>query len=179
MWARLKNQLGGLAKREDGGSIIELAIMFPVLLLLFVGAAELGRLFYTYNTLAKGCNVGARYLSASRNAVNGTSTQIADEKTKAKNLVVCGIASTSATACDGQTPIVTGLTTANVNICDNFAVACSPALPASTTKYFRVEITGYTFSTGVFNLASKTGQANSKFYFTLKPGVEQRYIPSS
>lgn len=159
--------------------MIELAIMFPVLILLFVGAAELGRLFYTYNTLAKGCNVGARYLSTSRNVVSGTSTEIADEKTKAKNLVVCGIASTSATACNGQTPIVTGLDITKVNICDNFAVACSPALPASTTKYFRVEITNYTFSRGIFNLASKEGQPNNKVYFALRPGVETRYVPSN
>ena len=156
--------------------MIELAIMFPVLFMLFVGCAELGRLFYTYTSMAKGCEVGARYLSTSRNVVNGTAQQIADEKTKAKNLVVCGIASTDPNACNGQTPIVSGLTTTNVNICDNFAVACNPAIPAGTTKFFRVEITGYTFSHGVFNLATATGQPSSQFYFSLTPGVRMRHI---
>ena len=173
----LKHGLTRITRREDGASTIELAIMFPVLVLLFVGTAELGRLFYTYTTLAKATSVGARYLSTSRNAVNGTSSQKADALQQAKNLVVCGIKSTSATACNGQTPVVSGLTTANVLICDNFSTACSPALNTSgTTKYFRVEIQNYTYSAGVFDLASKTGLASTTFYFPLKPGTQSRWM---
>ena len=168
------NAITRMIVREDGSYTIELAIIFPILVLLFVGTAELGRLFYTYTTLSKATAVGARYLSTSRNAVNGTTTEKANAKIEAKNLVVCGIKSTSATACTGQTPVVPGLTTANVNICDNFSTPCSPALTASTIKYFKVEITGYTYSAGVFNLASKTGLAQSTYYFTLKPGTETR-----
>ena len=165
-----------ITRREDGASTIELAIMFPVLVLLFVGTAELGRLFYTYTTLAKATSVGARYLSTSRNAVNGTTTQKADALQQAKNLVVCGIKSTSATACNGQTPVVPGLTTSNVLICDNFSTACSPALAGGSVKYFRVEIQNYTYSAGVFNLASKTGLASTTFYFPLKPGTQSRWM---
>ena len=163
-----------VTRREDGSSTIELAIMLPLLVLLFAGTAELGRLFYTYTTLSKATAVGARYLSTSRNAVNGTTTEKANAKIEAKNLVVCGIKSTSATACTGQTPVVPGLTTANVNICDNFSTPCSPALNASPIKYFKVEITGYTYAAGVFNLADKTGLAQSTYYFALKPGTEAR-----
>jgi len=172
--AHLKDRLTRLARREDGSSIIELAIMFPILLILFVGTAELGRLFYTYTTLAKATYVGARYLSTSRNVVNGTADEKTDEKTKARNLVVCGVASTSATACDNETPVVPGLTTANVFICDNISVACSPVIPAGTVKYFKVEIQGYTYSAGVWNLATMTGKATTTFYFALKPGTEAR-----
>src|SRR6185295_13741660 len=155
--------------REEGSYTIELAIIFPILVLLFVGTAELGRLFYTYTTLSKATAVGARYLSTSRNAVNGTATEKTNAKNEAKNLVVCGIKSTSASACNGQTPVVPGLTTANVLICDNFSTPCSPALAGGSIKYFKVEITGYTYSAGVFNLASKTGLAQSTYYFPLKP----------
>ena len=162
--------------REDGASTIELAIMFPILVILFVGTAELGRLFYTYNTLSKATAVGARYLSTSRNVVNGTTSQKADAKQEAKNLVVCGIKSTSSTACNGQTPVVPGITTANVLICDNFSTACSPALAGGSVKYFRVEIQNYTFAAGVFNLAGKTGFASATFYFPLKPGTEARWM---
>ena len=177
MLAHCKYRLSRILRREDGSSIIELAIVFPILLILFVGSAELGRLFYTYTTLAKATNVGARYLSISRNAVNGTAQEQTDEKTWARNLVVCGVQSTSATACTNQTPIVVGLTTANVNICDNFSVPCSPVIPAGLVKHFRVEITGYTYSAGVWNLATMTGKASSTFYFALKPGTETRYMP--
>lgn len=163
-----------MTRREDGSSAIELAIVFPTLILLFVGIAELGRLFYTYTTLAKATAVGARYLSTSRNAVNGTTTEKNNAKQEAKNLVVCGIKSTSATACNGPTPVVTGLTTANVRICDNFSTACSPALAGGPIKYFRVEITGYTYSAGPFNIATMLGQTATDFYFALSPGTEAR-----
>ena len=163
-----------IARQEDGGSIIELAIILPILLILFIGTAELGRLFYTYNTLSKATAVGARYLSTSRNAVNGTATEKTNAKTEAKNLVVCGIKSSVATACVGQTPVVPGLTTANVLICDNFSTACSPALAAGPIKYFRVEIQSYTYAPGVWNLATKTGKTSTTFYFPLKPGTEAR-----
>src|SRR6185503_20896224 len=120
------NAITRLTRREEGSYTIELAIIFPILVLLFVGTAELGRLFYTYTTLSKATAVGARYLSTSRNAVNGTATEKTNAKNEAKNLVVCGIKSTSASACNGQTPVVPGLTTANVLICDNFSTPCSP-----------------------------------------------------
>jgi len=163
-----------MTRREDGSSTVELAIIFPILLLLFVGTAELGRLFYTYTTLSKATAVGARYLSTSRNVVNGTATEKTNAKTEAKNLVVCGIKSISATACNGQTPVVPGLTTANVLICDNFSTPCSPVLAGGTIKYFKVQITGYTYSAGVFNLAGKTGLSSSTFYFALQPSTEAR-----
>ena len=170
----LKDRLIRLARREDGSSIIELAIIFPILLILFVGTAELGRLFYTYTTLAKATNVGARYLSTSRNVVNGTAQQKIDEKTKAQNLVVCGVASIVASACDNETPVVPGLSATNVLICDNFSVPCSPVIPAGTVKYFKVEIQDYNYSAGVWNLATMTGKPTTTFYFPLKPGTEAR-----
>jgi Flp pilus assembly protein TadG len=179
MSAHSKHRLSRIVRREDGSSIIELAIVFPILLILFVGTAELGRLFYTYTTLAKATKVGARYLSTSRLVVNGTATEIANEKTAARNMVVCGFANCTGTQPDGtpKTPIVVGLTTANVNICDNFSVPCNPVIPAGQIKYFRVEITNFTYSAGVWNLATMTGKASSTFYFALKPGTEMRYMP--
>jgi Flp pilus assembly protein TadG len=173
----LKNKLRRTVGREEGSSIIELAIVFPILLIMFVGTAELGRLFYTYTTLSKATDVGARYLSASRNVTKGNATQIAAAKTEARNLVVYGCRDRGTAPCSTAPPIVVGLTTANVTICDNFLVPCSPVLPAGTTKYFKVEIINYNFQPGVFNLATMTGRASNKFYFALTPGTEMRYMP--
>src|SRR5687767_15558965 len=86
----MKYRLRRWARREHGSSTVELAIVFPILLLLFVGTAELGRLFYTYTTLAKSTKVGARYLSASRDATSADPTQVAAAKLAAQSLVVCG-----------------------------------------------------------------------------------------
>ena len=173
----LDQWLARITKHEQGSSIIELAIVFPILLLLFVGAAELGRLFYTYTTLSKATYVGARYLSTSRDAVNGLTAQAkTDAKNVAKNLVVCGINSISPNACNGQTPVVPGLTTANVLICDNFSTPCSPPLAAGPVRYFRVEIQDYTYAPGVLNLSTMSGGASSAIYFPLKPGTETRWM---
>ncbi|MEP6913594.1 MAG: TadE/TadG family type IV pilus assembly protein [bacterium] len=175
----LKYRIRRTVEREDGSSIIELAIVFPILMILFVGTAELGRLFYTYTTLAKATTVGARYLSTSRKAT-GKATEIALEKTIAKNLVVYGCKDRTVTPCSTATSIVPGLSTANVNICDNFSVPCNPVLaaPSATVpKHFRVEIQSYNYSRGVWNLATMTGQTNSTFYFPLRPGTEMRYMP--
>jgi Flp pilus assembly protein TadG len=174
----LKDRMIRIVSHEDGSSIIELAIIFPILLMLFVGTAELGRLFYTYTTLAKGTNVGARYLSTSRNVVNGTAQEILDEKAWARNLVVCGIQSIDPNACTNQPTIVPGLTAANVNICDNFSVPCNPVIPAGPPKQFRVEIIDYNYAPGVWNLATMTGLANSTFYGNARnPRTEMRYMP--
>lgn len=176
MLAHLKYSLSRIVRRDDGGSIIELAIVFPILLIMFVATAELGRLFYTYTTLAKATKVGARYLSNSRNAVNGTADEIIDAKNEARNLVVCGVKSSAANACDNQTKIVPGLTIANVTICDNFSVPCNPVIAAGPIKYFKVEITSYTFAPGAWNLATMTGLGNSTFYFPLNPATEMRHM---
>src|SRR5258705_7507831 len=98
-----------LLRREDGFSTIELAVVFPILLLLFIGTAELGRLFYTYTTLAKATKVGARYLSNNRNfTIPATSP---DVLLRAQSLVVCGYEDCTG---PGKPPIVPGLSTANV-----------------------------------------------------------------
>jgi len=177
MFALLKSRLRRMARHENGSSIIELAIVFPILLILFVGTAELGRLFYTYTTLAKATRTGARYLSTSRAVVNGTATEITAAKLEAKNMVVYGCKDrVNDATCVATPPIVVGLTTANVNICDNFSVPCNPVLPGGMTKYFRVEITGYNYAAGVWNLATLTGKLSSTFYYPLKPGTEMRHM---
>jgi hypothetical protein len=173
MLAGVKNKVSRTVRREDGSSIVELAVVFPILLLLFVGIAELGRLFYTYTTLAKATKTGARYLSTSRNVVKGTVDQKAAAREEARSLVVCGFLD-----CTDKKSIATGLTTAEVSICDNFSVPCNPVIPAGPIKYFKVEITNYPYTPGVFNLGAMTGGGSSSIYFPLTPGTEMRYMPN-
>ncbi len=88
-WGKLKRRLRLLAVCEDGTQLIEFAIALPFLLLMFAGSVELGRMFYTYTTLAKSTMVGARYLSSPTSPV-GVSGYSAADKNIAKNLMICG-----------------------------------------------------------------------------------------
>lgn len=162
---KVRRFLGG----EQGSSVIELAVVFPFLLVLFVGTAELGRLFYTYTTLAKATKLGARYLSTQRDVQSADTTKVAAVKLKAQRLVVCG----NPNSCSGLDPIVAGL---DVN---NPATNVKVTLPATTdvVKYVKVEIQGYTFQPGVFNVATATANTSSTFYFPLTPGTQMRYMP--
>src|ERR1044071_7104440 len=90
-------------RRDDSGvQLLEVAIVLPILLVLFGAVAEFGRYFYEYSTVAKASRLGARYLASK--SVTGSTNYVAN----AKNLVVYGnIAGTG-------TPVLTGLTTSNV-----------------------------------------------------------------
>ena len=163
---QFKHAAGNLLRRDRGSSIVELAIVFPILLLLFVGTAELGRLFYTYTTLAKATKLGARYLSNSREITTGTQAEQDAIVLKAQSLVVCGYED-----CTNQTPIVTGLDPAT-----NVKVTLPTA--GSSISYVTVEIQLYFYKPGVFNLAGPTGATSSAIYFELKPATTMRYMLS-
>jgi hypothetical protein len=170
---RVRNGVRSLGN-EDGSSMIELAIILPVLLILFAGAAELGRLFYTYTTLDKATNVGARYLSTSKDATSADATLAANAALAARNLVVYGCPDRPDNPipnCVTKPPIVTGLDPAT-----NVDVQITAPDP-NGIRYVTVAIKSYTYQKGVFNLASMIGRPNSTFYFSLTPATTMRYMP--
>lgn len=67
--------------RQKGVALVEFAFVLPLLLVLSLLAAELGRAVYRYNTTAKAVRDAVRYLS-----VQTPGTHI----TEARNLVVYG-----------------------------------------------------------------------------------------
>jgi uncharacterized repeat protein (TIGR01451 family) len=64
---RILQTLGRLRRRQRsrGQSLVEFALVVPILLLIFAGAADLGRVFYTYvaveNAAKEGVLYGSRY----------------------------------------------------------------------------------------------------------------------
>ncbi len=154
-----RNLIGKFIRCENGTQMIEFAIVFPVLLLMFGGTVELGRLFYQYTTLAKATRAGARYLSTVSNV--GTSTAAA------KNVVLCG----NAAGCGGAgqpSVILPGLTASNV-------VVTAPAATGEV-RYVNVAITGYTYQFLAFNLNWRTG---GNFNIPLSPSTRMRYMVSN
>ena len=134
--------------------LAELAIALPICLVLFGATAEFGRFFYEYSTLAKATRAGSRYLVTA--AVN------ADEDTRAKNIVVYGNPEGTGS------PVVKGLTTANVTITRDGG---APALPETV----KVQITNYKYQP-IFDLGAMTKTPSLSLNIDVKPSVTMRYL---
>ena len=112
--------------RQAGTAALELAIALPVLLLLLVATAEVGRLLSQYDTLTKSVRDAARFLAS--NALGGTTGVVAitpQVQTQTQNLVVTGNINGSGSA------ILPGLVAANVTVTavDSTHVSVSAAYP--------------------------------------------------
>lgn len=174
---RLKKQVSRLVRREKGGATVELAIVFPILLLFFVATAELGRLFYTYTTLAKATKTGARFLSNTRTLVSTNVDDVVALKKQAASLVVCGYESCTGNQPDGtpKKPLVDGLNMVNPE--NNVIVDVFTRNEGTeVVRYVSVEITGYTYPRGIFTLSGVTGASDSVIYRALTPKTTLRVM---
>lgn len=146
--------LSRFRKDEGGIQLVELAIVLPIFLMLFGATAEFGRLFYEYTSVANAARSGARYLAS--NCVN------AAEDTKAKNLAVYG--SLTATG----TPVVDGLSTANVSITKQGGV---PKIPETVT----ISIVDFKHEP-IFDLGKMLKIPGLSLRVDVKPSVTMRYM---
>ncbi|MGH8657509.1 MAG: TadE/TadG family type IV pilus assembly protein [Gammaproteobacteria bacterium] len=106
-------------RRQAGVAAVEFAIVLPVVLLLMLATAELGRAFYQYNTLAKAVRDGARYSSTV--ALNGAgafkdiaSPEWAAVVDSVKKLVVYG--ADCGGSCDPNKKLLYGLAESDVSV---------------------------------------------------------------
>jgi len=155
----LPSRLDRFARCERGTQLVELAIVLPVMLVLFGAAAEFGRFFYTYQTLSKATRSAARYLTVE--PLGGT-----DEK--AANLVVYGN-----TAGTGD-PVIKGLTVDDVDITRDGG---SSAMP----QYVTVSVDGYTYQP-IFDLGALVGNESISLNVAVSPSTTMRSfstIPAS
>jgi len=136
--------------------MIEFALVFPVLILLFAGTTELGRLFYQYTTLVKGTRAAARYLSTQNNVTTSTAA--------AKNIVLCG----NAAGCGG--PGQPAITLPNM---DATKVVVTPPATGVGVHYVTVEVTNYNYQFLVFNL---NVMARGNFNVPLTARTQMRYM---
>lgn len=155
MATKLRDAIKNFISRENGTQMIEFALVFPVLMLLFAGTVELGRLFYTYTTLSKGTRAAARYLSTVPNVTTSTDA--------AKRIVMCG----NPNVCgDANNPmILPDLEATNIVV--------TPPVAGAQPKYVVVTITGYNYRFLAFNLNTMTG---GNFNISLSPSTRMRYM---
>lgn len=149
-------------RNERGVQLVEVAIIMPLLLLLFATTAEFGRMFHTYTTLAKGTRVAARYLTT---VPLNTIANRTLHGTNAKNLVVYG---TTTPGVNAQ-PIVSGLTTSKVVITQSGGVVT--AIP----EFVKVEIRGMTYAP-LLNLGGLLNNNSFSLAIPLSPSVTMRYL---
>ena len=93
--------------RKRGSGLLEFALGLPVLVLLFVGLAQLACTVYVYDRLASAVRAGARY--AAKTAFDEPEYQFVG---RVKNVVVYG----NAMPDDGAAPLAVSLTTSNVAV---------------------------------------------------------------
>ena len=122
---RVRRGCGG---RQRGVATVEFAIGSLVIFALMFAAAEIGRVFYSYNTLVKSVRAGSRYLSTV--ALNSASVMDLDGEKRGfvANLVANG-------DLDGRgRPLLEGLTGEDVEI-------GWEASSRSTSRYVKVSAT--------------------------------------
>lgn len=148
----------GCALDEKGQSLVEFAMVLPLLLMIAFGVTELGRAYYQYNTLTKAIRDGARYLSS--NAYN------AGNITNAQNIAVYGNTGGSGTA------VLPGLTAGSITITGEAASPSTGGTPpwdsANPPDWIVVSVSGYTFNSlvsGIINLN-----------VNLSPEIRMRYV---
>jgi len=144
-------------RRDDRGvQLVELAIVIPILLVLFGAVAEFGRYFYEYTTVAKAARVGARYLASK--SVTGSTDYVGN----AKKLVVYGnFAGTGS-------PVLPGLTIDNVDVQYQGAIA---GVPDTVT----VSIINYQHDS-IIDLGALLNSQTLSLNVDVKPSVTMRYL---
>lgn len=108
MFLRSRKNWPNLSARQRGVAIVEFTMVLPLLLILILVVAELGRAFMQFNSLTRAVRDSARYVAA--NALNGASQSIDVSTTaavyaEAQHLVVYGhIGSTGTALLPGLVP---------------------------------------------------------------------------
>lgn len=146
--------LNRFRRDEQGVQLVEVAIVVPILLMLFAATAEFGRYFYEYTTVAKAARIGARYLT--------TATVKASEDTKARNLVVYG------NAAGTGSPVLPGLNTSHILITRQGGV---PLVPETVT----VQIVGYKHQP-IFDVGKILKSKKLSLNIDVMPSVTMRYL---
>jgi Flp pilus assembly protein TadG len=145
-------------QRSRGTAAVEFVIAMPVLIVLMLAAAELGRVFVQYDTLSYSIRDSARFVT--ENAIDGTTGVVnitGDVVTQARNLAVYG----------------------------NTAGAGSPALPGFSTGQVSVVDAGngnievsaaYPYQPMIGNALPRLGGGSTSTLFMLRVSVTMRAI---
>src|ERR1035438_6177298 len=77
-----------LLSNEDGASLVELALVFPIFVLLLLGSVDFGRAYYLSTEVAGAAHAGALYGSRNPTDTTGITTAAQDDAPDVSNLSV-------------------------------------------------------------------------------------------
>ena len=146
-------------KADAGGTLAELAIMVPLLVVMLAAVAEFGRFFQSYSALAKGTRAASRYLS------NVPYNE--DAKLAAQNIVVCG----KTVSCTADEAVVPRLEANDVEITETMP----PAGTSPTTV--TVKVTGYTYRP-IFDIGALLNNDDFSLVLSVSPSTTMYYMVS-
>ena len=159
-WQRL-NFLSRFRRDEQGVQLVEIAIVIPLMLMMFAAVAEFGRYFYEYTTLAKAARVGGRFMASKTLTSSTTNWQL-----QAKRLVVYGNITGSGS------PVLPGLTVENVELAFAGGTYSGGAgVPETVT----VRIINYKHDP-IFDLGKLTKITTLSLNVDVKPSITMRYM---
>jgi Flp pilus assembly protein TadG len=146
--ARLRS--GGRARSaERGQSLVEFAIMLPVMLTIMVGIAEYGIVFNNYLMLTDAVRVGARQLATVRGqSTNPCLTAVTKVRASAFNLTSNNV---------GVTVVING-TTYSTGTCANVTLTSGTDVTLSGTYPCQITIMGATFAPNCTLRSQTTGR---------------------
>ncbi len=136
------------SRHRGGNVILEFALAFPLLFLLLSGMYQFGYSFFVYNQLQSAVRTGGRY--AGTTDFDGGQSG-ASFRSRIRNVVVYGVTS------GGTTPVVNGLTTAQVSVT---WLADSKGIPQTIT----VRISGFSFY-AVFRTFTLSNKPKATFIY--------------
>ena len=100
-----------MRKKEKGQSIVEIALLLPVLLLMLLGLVDFGRVYYVMVALNDAAQEGAAYAAARPNDGTG----IAERAAAASTGLITINADDVAVAIEGGTPVAGAAITVSVS----------------------------------------------------------------
>jgi Flp pilus assembly protein TadG len=157
---------------EDGGTLAEMALTVPLLIVLIAGVSEIGRYFQAYTTMAKSTRAAARYLS--NHQYNSL------EVGRAKNLVVCG----RLTSCTEDERLVKNARPENVCIQTTKVTGSEQiefvtvSLPRDATKTCDADVVAVKLPyQPIFDLGGLMGNSTFSLTYPIAPSTTMRYIP--
>jgi len=113
--ARLKS----LVSSEDGQSLLELAVMAPLLLLLMAGTIVLGAFMYDGIEVGNAARAGVQYGAQTAFTAGDTAGMTAAAQTDAKQITALTVSSSTYCACDSSKSTIITCPTTNASPCSS------------------------------------------------------------